>query len=112
MAVINVKSSSAWPEDLNTEWDEHARTGFPKYAIVHSRGMGNEAGGCIIHWSLEPCREQTAEEMVRSGIEDVGRQGFHQSKAKKSGEGFYYRKMFRGDEVMECPVLQAKEMVR
>lgn len=54
--------------------------------------------------------------MVESGMEDVGGRRLGQFQKEKSEEGFYFQKVFCGDEVVECSILKelepkAKKMV-
>lgn len=61
--------------------------------------------------------EQTVKKMVASEIESVIDLRFRRGTRKAALEGFYYRKAFRGDNVMECLVLKklgltAREMLR
>lgn len=79
--------------------------------------MGSKAEGRVVVKSPEPFRWQAVKKFVETGMEDMGGQRLRQGSTKKSGEGFYYRRKFRGDEVMEClvlknPVLTAKKTVR
>lgn len=80
------------------------------YAIVHSGEVENGAESFVIKESQEIFRGQAMDDMVKRGIEHVGGRRLPQSRTKKSAEGFYYRKLFRGDKVMECSVLSEVEL--
>lgn len=41
---------------------------------------------------------------------NMGGWRFRQARSKKSAAGFYYRKMFRGDGMVECSVLKKLEL--
>lgn len=60
--------------------------------------------------SLESFCVQTVNKMVGSGMEGVGGRKFRQDRTQKSAERLYYREVFRGDVVVECPILKALEL--
>lgn len=44
-AVIEALGPTTWQKDFNSSWIEYVRPGFPKYVVVHRKGVGNEAEG-------------------------------------------------------------------
>lgn len=104
--MIEVTSSSTWQKALTTKWNEYARAGSSKYVSVHFGRVGNKAEGCVIMEPLEPFRWQTVIEMMGSVRKHMAGRRFRCGKIKKSAEGFYYQRAFRGDEMVECPVFK------
>lgn len=79
--------------------------------------MGYEGKGCVLVGSLESFCGQAVYEMVPSGMEDMEEKSFCHARTTENAEAFYYRAVFRGDEVVECPELNelaptVEEMVR
>lgn len=77
---------------------------------MNQNGVEIEAEECAILRPLDSSSGQTVDVMVASGMEDVG--------ACRSGHGttmiglqsFYYRKVFRGDEMLSCSLLKELEL--
>lgn len=79
--------------------------------------MGNKAEDCVIVRSAEPFSEQAVHERVASEMKNNGVRRFRPSTRNTGLNGFYYRKLFHGDEVVECYVpkklkLTAGKMLR
>lgn len=111
VAVIEATSSCLWPEDLTTKWHEYAWPGFLRYVVVHRREMKSEAEDRVTVEPLQPFCGQAVDAMVGSEIVDVRARGFRQGRTRKSAEGFYCWRVFRGDEAVECSVLKKMELV-
>lgn len=62
--VAELTSPLTLQKDLTTKWNIYARTGLPKYVIVHRERVNNEAEDCVVVGSLEPFRKQTVDEMA------------------------------------------------
>lgn len=45
-AVIEMASLTTRREDCTAKYDEYGGAGFPKYAVVHRKEVGHQAGGC------------------------------------------------------------------
>lgn len=84
--------------------------GVPKYVIVHRKKVGSKAKGYATVRSRKPLTAKDVDEMVTNEMEKVGARRFRQGSEKKGLDGFYYRKVFRGSEVVECPVLKELEL--
>lgn len=67
---------------------------------------GNEPKGCVIWESLKSSSRQAVNEMVASGVDNVGARGLRQSTKRTGLDEFCYRTVFRGEEVMECFMLK------
>lgn len=77
---------------------------------MHRKRLGNEADGCVTVGSLEPFSEQAVEDVKADEMEDVGARRICEGTMKTGLEGFYHRKLFRGDEAVQCPVLKNLEL--
>lgn len=72
IAIIEVTSSTKWEEDVTARCNKFAGTGFPKYVVVPQKQVGAKAEERVAAWSLEPFCGRAVDEMVASGIENVG----------------------------------------
>lgn len=70
--VIVVTSPTMWQKNTTIYWNKYGRTEFPKYLVVHWKGMGNKVEGCLIVESLQTFSEQAVDAIVASGMEDAG----------------------------------------
>lgn len=88
------------------KWNEYARAGTASYIIVPSRGTGGSGEEKVLLGLAKPFRGQRVENMVRSATDNAQRWEF-QEKGRKAGlQGFYYRRVFRITELVDCAVLK------
>lgn len=73
---------------------------------MHRKRMENEAEGRGTVGALERFLEQAVDEMIVAGTGDARAEKFREDTRKSVLEGSYYRRVFRGDEVLERPVLK------
>lgn len=110
VAVIEVTRCSTWEENLTRKCNEYASMGSPKYVILPSEGAGTESESCVFVGSMEHRCGQAVDEMIGSGVEGVGRRVLCQSRTRKIAERFYYRSVFREDEVVEWSEVEELEL--
>lgn len=72
--------------------------------------MRNEAEECILVGSLQLFSEQAEDELAARGMEDVRARRFCQDTRKRGLEKYGYRRVFPGDEVLECSVSKDAEL--
>lgn len=77
---------------------------------MHRKGVGNKAEGYGIVESMDPFLGRAMNETVASEEKGVGAQSFRQETRKIGLEGSYYRKVFRGDGVLEYSVLSGPQL--
>lgn len=73
---------------------------------MHRKEVGAEVKGCVIAESLEPSPGQAMNEMVVNGMEDAGTRSFCRGMRMTGADGFYYSRVFRRNETVDCFVLK------
>lgn len=76
--------------------------------VVHQQEEENEVEELFFVESLGPYSEQAVGEMVESEQKDAGAGTFCQSTRTTGLEGSSYGRVFREDELMECPVFRCR----
>lgn len=72
--------------------------------------MRNELKGCVSVRSTEPSRGQALREMVANDMEGVEARRFCQATRKTGLMEYHYRKVFRGDDVLQCSAFEKLEV--
>lgn len=72
--------------------------------------MVNEAEDCDIVGSSEPSPGLAVDRMVSSGMKNVGARIFCQGTGSTGLDGFCYRRVFRGDEVVDCFLFREQKL--
>lgn len=78
--------------------------------VVHRKGMGYEAEGCVIVETLKPFSRQSVKMMVAIGVKNDGARRFLQRTTKTYLKRSYYGGVLRGCEVVKCLVVKKLEM--
>lgn len=101
VAVIQVTSPTRWQEALTTECIQYARSMFPEYVDVGRKRVENKAKRFSTVGLPALLPGEAGDEMVTSEMKELEVQRPCQVKRKTGLEGFYYRRVFRGDEMVK-----------
>lgn len=90
---------------MNEKWNKYVRARTATNIIVHRKETEGSEEGKVVAGSAEPSHGQRAEDLTGSARENAQRQECRQRRRKTCLQVFYYWRVFRGDEVVNCAVL-------
>lgn len=104
MAVVEAASQSTCTEEIDEKRNEYARPVTSTYITALKRATASSERGRVIVSLAEPFHGQQVENMVRGARGNAKPREPRQERRTTSLYRFYYRRVFRGTEVVDCAV--------
>lgn len=102
---MEVTSQATIKKDANEKCKKYARAGTVTPINVLKKGARSSGRETLIVGSAEPFCEQRVNDMARSARESAEPRKYRQGGKKTDLQGFYYSRVVRSNEVVNCAVL-------